>query len=80
MKQLVLNMNGNNEAKRGTSAEGDGRAGTNKLSSLLKCHLGWIVEPKQPVSVCARVLSDPAEAQSGGSFYTQIKKVDLLVQ
>lgn len=31
---------------------------------------------KQPVSV----LVDPAEAQSGGAFYTKIKKVELLVQ
>lgn len=30
MKQLVLNMSGDNEAKRHTSAEGDGRVGTNK--------------------------------------------------
>lgn len=57
MKQLVLNMNVDNEAKWGTSAEGDGRAGTNKLSSLLKCHLGWIVEPnnlRARVRVCCQ--------------------------
>lgn len=79
MKQLVLNMSHDNEAKRHTSAEGDGRAGTNKLSSLFKCHLGRIEESKN-LRVRARVLADPAGAPSGGSFYTQIKKVDLLVQ
>lgn len=30
MKQLVLNMTSDNEAKQRTSAEGDGRVGTNK--------------------------------------------------